>query len=100
MGRPSVSTKRCRFPAFETFVPVIATDMGRLLDGLHTLRVQDGRAGMGLPAPALALSSMQVVVHAGRGTSATTPPRGARDENATTPPPTPTTCPPHTATPT
>jgi hypothetical protein len=40
-------------------VGVIPSDLGRLLDGLHTLAVQDGRTWVRVTADALALGTVQ-----------------------------------------
>src|SRR5258708_7233116 len=58
MGRPNVSTSRCRLRPF-THVCVVAANVGRLLDGLHTLAVHDGGTRVRVTAHPLALGAMQ-----------------------------------------
>jgi hypothetical protein len=47
------------FLPLDTLVRIVATDPSGLLDGLHTLTVNNGRARVSSPAEALTLSPMQ-----------------------------------------
>src|SRR5690349_819221 len=59
MGRPRVSTKQVALASLDAFVRVVATDVRRLLDGLHALTVHDGGARVGVAADSLPLGAMQ-----------------------------------------
>jgi hypothetical protein len=51
--------KQMPLPALHALMGVKATDASRLLDGLHTLAVDDGCTGVGVATDALALSTVQ-----------------------------------------
>lgn len=50
------------FTALDLFAAGVATDAGGLLDGLHTLGIQNGRARVHIPTHALPLGRMQGTV--------------------------------------
>jgi hypothetical protein len=63
-GRAQGINQEMAFAPFDLFAPVIAADAGRLLNGLHTLGIHDGRARVRDPAHPLALGSMEGTVQA------------------------------------
>jgi hypothetical protein len=59
MSRPHSIDQEMPLPALYALVRVVATDAGRLLNGLHTLAVHDGSARVRMVTDALTLCPMQ-----------------------------------------
>src|SRR5260221_9715297 len=58
-GRAQRIDQQMSFASLHTCVRVVAANVGRLLDGLHTLAVHDGGTWVGVATDALTLCSMQ-----------------------------------------